>query len=104
MASIRNQAQWKISVEFGENLAARDFAVPAVSIRAMGPPNYGVQSLSTYEDEFTSIRNVQLVGELVEGKLRLRGNADTGQCITAHLQRSEAHKPSVLRPNVDVNN
>ena len=94
----------QVNFEFGEDLAARNFAVPAVSIRAMGPPNYGAQSLSAYEDEFTSIRNVQLVGELVEGKLRLRGNADTGQCITAHLQRSAAHKPSVLRPNVDVNN
>ena len=56
----------QVNFEFGENLAARNFAVPAVSILAMGPPNYGVQSLRDYEDEFTSIRNVQLVGELVK--------------------------------------
>ena len=39
----------QVNFEFGENLAACDFAVPAVLIQAMGPPNYGVQSLNDSE-------------------------------------------------------
>jgi len=35
----------QVNFEFGKNSAACDFAVPAVSIRAMRPPNYEVQSL-----------------------------------------------------------
>ncbi len=94
----------QVTFSFGDNQAVCAFDVQAISVLAMSPPNYNVQTLDSYKDEFTSIRNVRLVGTFSDGVLRLEGHADTGQSIVAVLHRSEAHKPSTLQPNANVKN